>query len=154
MAGECQKLKFNRRRLGLSQKEFADKVGLCQYTISKLEKNEDAWAVANAETIDKIYALYENMSSYQPNSRKEVKDVVNDIKNEESLIETGALELLGSCKKETKADTEVCSPDGLSVDDKALKKLINVAHAGMNGANNHEEFKSYVKLLKKLLKKY
>lgn len=153
MAGECQKLKFYRRQMKMSQKEFAQLVGVSQYTICKLEKSEDAWAVAADKTIDKIYAVYEgNMMSHQP-SRKEVKEIMDDIKADEPLIEPGALELLGSGKKETKkADIEVDVTNGLSVDDKALKKLINVAHAGMNGANNHEEFKSYVKLLKKLLK--
>ena len=39
MAGACAKLKCNRKRLGLSQKEFAAKVGVCERNIAKLESD-------------------------------------------------------------------------------------------------------------------
>ena len=43
--GNCTKLKWNRKRLGLTQKQFAEKVGLHVMTINKLERDETAWAV-------------------------------------------------------------------------------------------------------------
>lgn len=156
MAGECQKLKFNRRRLGLSQKAFADLVGLSQTTICQLEKSEDAWTVANDETIDKIYAYYENMMSYQPN-KKEVKNVMNDIRNEEdNLVDPKALELLNAHKepRESKQKEQITeSKTNLTTSECALKKLLNVAYHGLNNAKDSEEFAIYLSLMKKLLKK-
>ena len=159
MAGNCQKLKWNRRRLGLSQKEFAEKAGLCAATIVKLENDESAWATIKADTVDKIYSMFDSMASYQPS---DFKVVMEDTKTEE-LVDPKALVMLsGSASvnyeetntaKPNKKESSVIHSEGLSVDDKALLKLINVTHFGLNAAKSHEEFMVHVRLLKKLLKK-
>ena len=54
--GNCVKLKWNRKRLGMTRKAFADHVGLSEETIRRLETDETVWATMRAETADKIYA--------------------------------------------------------------------------------------------------
>lgn len=104
MAGNCQKLKWNRRRMKLSQKEFAEKAGLCAATIVKLENDESAWSTIKADTVDKIYAMFDSMASYQP---EDFKAVIEETKSEDdATIDPKALEALtGSSSDEKKNET-------------------------------------------------
>ena len=85
--GNCTKLRWNRRRLGLSQGEFAKKVGLTQPTISKLERDETAWAVMKTETVDKIMEFYASMTSWQPERADKIIREINEVV-EEQQVET------------------------------------------------------------------
>lgn len=76
MAGNCAKLRFNRRRLGLTQKKFADLVGLNVVAISKLERDETAWLTVKSETVDKIMAHYDSMASWQPDEEAVRREVL------------------------------------------------------------------------------
>ncbi len=58
--GRCARLKFNRRKLGLSQKEFAERVGLSVGTISRLETDETTWETIQDSTFDKINSIFES----------------------------------------------------------------------------------------------
>lgn len=87
MAGNCQKLKFNRRRLHLTQQEFADLVGVHVSSIDKLERDETAWETIGSETIDKIVVQYSSMASYQP-GKEERKEALG-LKEENKTTKRG-----------------------------------------------------------------
>lgn len=63
--GRCEKLKWNRRKLGMTQKELADKIGVCVSTISKLETDETAWATIHDSTEDAICDILYKFGSFQ-----------------------------------------------------------------------------------------
>lgn len=63
--GRCEKLKWNRRKLGMTQKELADKIGVCVSTISKLETDETAWATIHDSTEDAICDILYKFGSWQ-----------------------------------------------------------------------------------------
>lgn len=76
--GNCTKLKWNRKRLGLTQKEMADKIGVHVLTIGKLERDETAWATLQDSTVDKIMSFYSSMASWQPEKADTVIREIND----------------------------------------------------------------------------
>lgn len=63
--GRCDRLKWNRKKLGMTQKELADKIGVGVSTISKLETDETAWATVRASTDDAIDGVLRNLGSWQ-----------------------------------------------------------------------------------------
>ena len=95
--GNCTKLRWNRKRLGLTQKQFAKKVGLCEMTISKLERDETAWASLQDSTVDKIMSFYSSMSSWQPDRADKVIREINEVKDESA--EMSKCEMLISNRK-------------------------------------------------------
>ena len=78
----CERLKQIRKSMGLSQKQFADEVGLTQPTISKLERDETAWGVLKDDTVDKIMSFYSSMTSLKPQRDDEIIRENNDEKIE------------------------------------------------------------------------
>ena len=60
----CERLKWNRRKLGLSQKELAEKLGVCQATISRLERDETVWTTMRDTTSDAVYDILGKLGSY------------------------------------------------------------------------------------------
>lgn len=62
--GRCERLKWNRRKLGLSQKELAEKLGVCQATISRLERDETVWTTMRDTTSDAVYDILGKLGSY------------------------------------------------------------------------------------------
>ena len=64
--GNCQKLRWNRRRLGISRKEFGTLVGLSAKDVWRLECNEDEWMRLPESTVDNIMSHYKPMSSWEP----------------------------------------------------------------------------------------
>lgn len=97
--GRCEKLKWNRRKLGMTQKDLADKIGISVSTISKLETDETAWATVRDTTDDVISDIIHKLGSWQcdlvsvMNNYKTIKN--NDIgidfcrKLEEKIISLG-----------------------------------------------------------------
>lgn len=63
--GRCERLKWNRRKLGLTQKELADKIGIGVTTIHKLETDETAWATIRDTTDDAISNIFCDLGSWQ-----------------------------------------------------------------------------------------
>lgn len=90
--GNCTKLRWNRRRLGLSQAEFAKKVGVSQATISTLERDETAWATLQDNTVDKILSFYSSMSSWQPERADKVIREINETSDIEEVADITAEE--------------------------------------------------------------
>ena len=76
--GNCAKLKWNRRRLGLTQAEFAKKAGVSSTTICKLERDETAWRTMRDDTVDRVYAMFEPMNSWKPDDF-EASNVIREI---------------------------------------------------------------------------
>lgn len=63
--GRCERLKWNRRKLGLTQKELADRIGIGVNTICKLETDETAWATIRDATDDAISNIFSDLGSWQ-----------------------------------------------------------------------------------------
>lgn len=63
--GKCERLKWNRRKLGLTQKELADKIGIGVTTIYKLENDETAWSTIRDTTDDAISNMLSDLGSWQ-----------------------------------------------------------------------------------------
>lgn len=63
--GRCERLKWNRRKLGLTQKELADKIGIGVTTIYKLETDETAWSTIRDATDDAISNMFRDLGSWQ-----------------------------------------------------------------------------------------
>lgn len=65
--GKCEKLKWNRRKLGLTQEDLSKKIGISANTISKLERDETAWAFIKDDTADAVYDILTKLGSWQCN---------------------------------------------------------------------------------------
>lgn len=72
--GRCERLKWNRRKLGMTQEELAKKVGVSQKTISNLETDETAWASMRDSTTDGIYNTLRDLASWQCDIHSIFKD--------------------------------------------------------------------------------
>lgn len=76
--GRCERLKWNRRNLGMTQEELAKKVGVSAGTISRLETDETAWAYMRDSTTDGIYNTLRDLASWQCDIHSVFKDNVGD----------------------------------------------------------------------------
>lgn len=77
--GKCEKLKWNRRELGMTQRELAEKIGVSHATICKLENDETAWSTLRDSTDDLIYEKLRTLGSWQSDIGSIFKDDVSDI---------------------------------------------------------------------------
>lgn len=150
MAGNCQKLKFNRRRLGLSQKQFADLVGLNVNTIVKLERDETAWATVRSSTVDRIMAHYDSMASWQPN-KEEVRKVI--LESEEPKMKP-VFENLNDDEPEVVEEVKepVHNDCDLTDKDRQLMKYVEFACGNLRESKSHEEFVTNIDILKRIIK--
>lgn len=145
--GQCVKLKFGRKQLGLTQKAFAEKVGLTAMTIRKLETDETAWLTALPSTIDKIYGALEGVNCWARDD-KPTQELTLDEPVVDELYYTVAEPAPKPIIKEVKAN------DGLHKrDDKTLIPIDFVVE-GLKEAETHEDFMANIKLLKRILKDY
>ena len=145
--GNSTKLKWNRRRLGLTQKEFADKVGVHVLTIGKLERDETAWATLKDSTVDKIMSFYSSMASWQPERAdkviQEINEVVGEPEVEEEVIMT----------PEPVIKTKPVE-DGLHKHDEKTLTLIKFAYEELTQAKTHDDFAISIQMLKKIVNRY
>lgn len=152
MAGNCAKLRFNRRRLGLTQKQFADLVGLHVLTIGKLERDETAWATVKSETVDKIMAHYDSMASYQPDREEERRAVLG---LDEPEIKEPIVEEVKIVEPEPEVVIEEpvhIEEDSLTDKDRQLMKYVEFACANLKESKSHEEFVTGIDILKRIIK--
>lgn len=148
--GNCVKLKWNRKRLGLSQQEFADKVGLSVGTIRKLEWDETAWLTVRNDTVDKIQSLYDNMASWQPENANEVIETISE-ENEGTEV---VMEEQEMCKVEKETEKVVDSINTYNENDKHCLSMIEFIVENLKESESHLEFATNIKLLKKVINKY
>lgn len=146
--GECVKLKWNRKRLGLSQQQFADKVGLSVSTIRRLEWDETAWLTVRNDTVDKIHSLYDNMASWQPTNANEI---IKDINEEQSteVMEEQKMDVV-----EREPEKVIASVNTYSKNDEKYLTMIEFVVEGLKESDDHSDFAANMKLLKKLVNKY
>lgn len=145
MAGACAKLKWNRKRLGLSQKEFAKKVGVSDATIRKLENDETAWLTIRSETSDKITACFENMASWQPENAGQIMNEIRSELNPRFDLEytPGVIDIPSKVVEK-----------GLHKADEKVLAQIEFVWEMMSDVDDHEEFMKYIKMLKKIVNKF
>lgn len=149
--GNCAKLKWNRKRLGLTQKQFAEKVGLHHLTIAKLEKDETAWATIMPSTEDKIYSFYEGMNSWQPErADKVIREINDELENGTEVVKEEIV-----MKPEPVVVIEpVHSENGLTQDDEKALILIEFAFEGLKESKTHEDFVANINMMKRIIKQY
>lgn len=144
--GRCARLKFNRRKLGLSQKEFAEKVDLSVGTISRLELDETAWETIQDSTFDKINSIFESENLGRiitVNGHEERKDKVDERYKEVEVKE----ELTWADKVEAGL-----KQNKRPIEDEVTLKLLEFIMDGLRQAEDHEEFEANLKLLKRVMK--
>ena len=145
MGGMCEKLKWNRKRLGLSQKEYAALVGVHVGTINRLEADETKWSTMRDETYDRITSTFENMASWQPENAGEV---LEDIAVEREVVEDERTQAEIISVALTKKN------DGLNDEEKQDVAVVKFICDSLSEAKVHEEFVTYIKLLKRIVNKY
>lgn len=146
--GNCSRLKWNRTKvLGLSQKEFADRYGLCAATISKLETDETAWTSIQTSTFDKLAKAFEGenfwpIKNLAEGEAKSVNEIIEEKKQETDTDKTWAEKVV------------IMLNNSLTEQDKETMKLVEFAVEGLKEAETHEKFEANIDLLKRILKKY
>lgn len=145
--GQCVKLKFGRKQLKLSQKAFAEKVGLSLNTIHKLETDETAWLTALPSTIDKIYGALEGVNYWARNDKPTQELTVN-----EPVIDE--LDYTVAEPEPNPVIEEVKANDGLHKRNSKTLILIDFAVEGLKEAETNEDFMANIKLLKRILQDY
>lgn len=147
--GNCARLKWNRQKLGLSQKQFGEKVGLCKATISKLEVDEGYWACIRRDTEDKLCALFEAEGLWQ--IERTAVDETED-ENKEREVDNRDVEEI---KAEIKQEVVIHKNDNsLTVKDQKTLTLIEFAYEGLFEAETHEDFVANLNLIKRIIDKY
>ena len=144
--GRCARLKFNRRKLGLSQKEFAERVGLSIGTISRLETDETTWETIQDATFDKINSIFESerlgriitVNGHEEH-KENVEEKTKKVEEEKESVWADKVETGLKYKKR-------------SIEDNATLKVLEIIMDGLRKAESHEEFEANLKLLKRLMK--
>lgn len=87
--GRCDRLKWNRKKLGMSQQDLANKIGVSVSTISKLETDETAWATIRDTTEDAVSDVFRSLGSWQCDLDSVLKDYDNkkDVNDKKDCLE-------------------------------------------------------------------
>lgn len=156
--GRCQILKHCRKELHMSQKQFADEVGLNVGTINKLENDESAWMTVRPETEEKIQSLIGTVDRW---GRKHLTKEEDISKSETTPVEIPKSIPIGQItpemmeqinKQHEEKDKTV--HNGLSTHDKKTLTLIEFAYEGLMEASTHEEFAANINMIKRIISKY
>lgn len=147
--GMCAKLKWNRKRLKMSQQEFAKLVGLSMSTIRKLETDETAWGTLKSTTVDKIYYHFDSMASWQPERADKVIQEINSEMDESDVEEKAVPELPIVCEAVIKEEDT-----GLTKQDEKTMTLLEFVHEGLKDCKNHDEFMVHINMIKRIVNQY
>ena len=148
--GMCAKLRWNRRQLGLSQKEFAEKAGVCQATISRLERDETQWAVMQQDTVDRIYAMFEGVNVWDTSKFQSVKAMNSE---DDPVVEEPVVTKPEPVVVEEKPVEVIKEPEPtLSAEDMANLELLEFVFRRVSKSGSHEEFVNNIKLMRKIAK--
>lgn len=142
--GNCEKLKWNRKKLRLTQKQFAEAVGLSLSTICRLECDETAWQTMRDETVDRI-SDYCSSNDLWPikTDREETLETVNDEQIDMVEIDEEPVELLS-----------LPVSRGLTKQDDKTLTLIEFVYEGLQSATTHEDFVANINMIKRIVKEY
>ena len=148
--GNCARLKWNRKRMGLTQKEFAKRAGLSWNTVQRLETDETAWATIRAETEDRISSMFESMSEWQPDEKTAHK-VIQEIHDE--LMEGPAVEEIEDVEPVV-AESKPVYTNGLTDEDVKTFVLMEFAFDGLSQAKTHPDFVANMAMIKRIVNQY
>lgn len=156
--GRCAILKFGRRELKMSQKQFAEAVGVSVGTIGRLELDESAWLTVRPETEEKIQKLLNGIDRWGRNHHTEEnsKDESNTDTDTSKAIPLCQLtpEILEQAAKKHEEKKEEPIHNGLSGHDRKTLSLIEFAYEGLTEASSHEEFVANLNMIKRIISKY
>lgn len=133
----CIRLKEVRTNLGLSQRELGKKLGLSNWTISKLESDETKWRAMAPSTTDKINSLFDGTFEYDSE-----KEETNVIEEENVIIEPIVIH------------TQQLKDNSLNDLDNKTLTLIEFAYEGLMDSKTVKEFIANINMLKRILNKY
>lgn len=125
----CDLLKLTRKKLGMTQKEFAILAGVSPRTIWKLEQDEMVWSTILPITYDKIDTAIKNEIPNMMISKEEYELLINKIYTENDN-------------------------DELTDNDKLILNILSFAIKGLKESKNHNEFIANIKIIKRTLKEY
>ena len=151
----ASQMRWVRHSLGLNQKKFAEEIGVCQLTISKLERDRTAWATIMPSTVDKIHAYYESLAKKKPND-DEIREIINDLRGgfDEQTSEPVVEEVV-TVEPEPVVIIEepvVHNDSDLTDKDRQLMKYVEFACGNLRESKSHEEFVTQIDILKRIIK--
>lgn len=149
--GNSERLKWNRKELGLSQKELAQKAGLSLATIGRLEQDETRWDVITDETFDKIAGVFDNASAW-PFIKRDTGTADICVEETSKSMEELEKNIAISFGLEEKMYEQKKAYD--NKEDKATLELLEFAFEGLKEAESHEDFTANVKLMKRILNRF
>ena len=156
--GMCEKLKWNRKRLMMTQKEFGDMVGLSATTICKLERDETAWGVIQADTADKIASHFEKMSSWQPERAdkvlREINEDVEDYVNVNGIDDIPVNLPITITPATVEYGMSVNSSNDMTREDLETLTLMEFGFEGLFESTKHEEFVANMNIIRRIVNKY
>lgn len=153
--GNCAKLKWNRKKLGLTQKQFAKAAGLDVGTINKLENDETAWLTVRRETEDRIYKMYEGVDVWaiEPVNKGEDKPVEpTEIKQDNKVLITEVTQEM--VDRMAAEEARVQKLHSLTAHDNKIMTLMEFAYEGLTESKSHEEFEANLNMIRRILNKY
>lgn len=144
--GNCERLKWNRRKMKLSQSELAEKAGLSSATIGRLERDETRWEFITDETFDKLTMVFEEIQGFAF-----VKVHESNSTNIEESEETINVE-----EEKPKMEETLVEVEEKKADDNNAKTLVllQFAFEGLKESETHEDFKANLKLIKRIVDSY
>lgn len=141
-------LKWNRKKMGLTQREFAKLADISTRTVYLLEKDETAWETLLPSTYDKIHSVIENNELWPLVDKTKRASHCSDNDTEEQIVEAVKEECLPLVKSKKEESIDI------DENERVLLKLIAFAIEGLKESKNHEEFVANIKLIKRSLKDY
>ena len=140
--GNCERLKWNRRKMKLSQSELAEKAGLSSATIGRLERDETRWEFITDETFDKLTRVFEEIQGFAF-----VKVHESNSTNIEESEETINVE-----EEKPKMEETLVEVEEKKADDNNAKTLVllQFAFEGLKESETHED----LKLIKRIVDSY
>ena len=144
--GNCERLKWNRRKMKLSQSELAEKAGLSSATIGRLERDETRWEFITDETFDKLTMVFEEIQGFAFVKVHELNST-----NIEESEETINVE-----EEKPKMEETLVEVEEKKADDNNAKTLVllQFAFEGLKESETHEDFKANLKLIKRVVDSY
>ena len=146
--GNCERLKWNRRKMRLTQNELAEKAGLSSATIGRLERDETRWEFITDETFDKLSKVFEEIQGMKFRKVHESNSVNLEEKTEEIIN----MEVVEPKMEETLVEVE--ENEAVDNDDAKTLVLLEFAFEGLKESETHEDFKANLKLIKRIVDSY
>lgn len=157
--GRCAILKHCRRELKMSQKQFAEAVGVSDGTIYRLEHDETAWLSVRPETEEKIQSLIGGVDrwgrKHLTNDDTESKDETKPVDAPKKvMISQITPEMMEQATKQYEEEKAKNLHNSLTTHDKKTLTLIEFVYEGLTEASTHDDFVANINMLKRIINKY